>query len=324
MTTDWVWVPFEIDKQFDGYRVDRYLAQRLAAYSRVQVQKILEASRVTRGDQPLKASAKVRGGERILIAYPRRHEAPIPGDAALPVLYEDNDLLVIDKPANLLSHPTDKIQLHTVLGYLRHLRPDLTRVHLLHRLDRETSGVLALAKNRAAARAWTKAMEERRIKKTYLAIVRGATPHKRGTLDAPIGRQGGAIKVRQWVDVPNAVSAVTRYEIVACCEEFSLVRAFPVTGRLHQIRVHFASMGHPILGDPLYQEDGAAYRAMIEKGLTSDDRARLGFPRLALHAASIRFPHPITGELLRILAPLPPDFRAFLAGWAKSDTLTFR
>jgi 23S rRNA pseudouridine1911/1915/1917 synthase len=316
----WVWVPFEVDPRFDGYRVDRYLAQRLVAYSRARVQAMLNTSRVMRADHRLKPSTKVHRGDKILIAYPRRPETPLSSDAALPILYEDDQLLVINKPADLLSHPTDKVLNNTVLGILRQSRPDLKKIHLLHRLDRETSGVLALAKTLQAARAWTAAMAVHQIHKEYIALVRGSPAVRQGLIDWPMGREGRGIKVRQWVHVPDAVPASTRYKVLATGRyeneviaiEFSVVRAWPETGRLHQIRVHLAALGHPILGDVLYTGEGTLYLKMTRNLLSPDERQTLGFSRLALHAERLRFPHPTLRKTLQVKAPWPRDLADFV------------
>ena len=321
----WIWVPFEVDKKFDGLRVDQFLSCRLGGYSRNQVQKILTGARVMKGGRLLRPSSKVHGGEKIEVAYLRRPEAPLDENSSLPVLYEDGDLLAINKPANLLSHPTDKIVNHTVLGLLRRLRPELAPVHLLHRLDRETSGVLVLAKNKTAAQAWTEAMGRRKIQKEYLAFVRGIPSPATGVINHPIGRENGDIRVRQAVHAPGAKEAMTEYQVlgsfpadeqtvkgVHLSAPFSLVRARPRTGRMHQIRVHFAALGHPILGDPLYTGDGAVYRRMTQHVSSGADRDALGFPRVALHAFAISFPHPVTRDRLRIEAPLPSDMQTFL------------
>jgi 23S rRNA pseudouridine1911/1915/1917 synthase len=308
----WVWVPFEVDKKYDGYRIDRFLSQRLVGYSRSKVQTILADARVLKEGRPAKANTKVRTGDKIQIAYLRRPEAPLAAQASIPILFEDEDLLIVDKPADLLSHPTDKIVNNTVLGMLRHCRPDLPKLHLLHRLDRETSGVLALAKNAKAARAWTKQMEAHHIQKEYIAIIRGKVSSKEGLIDKPIGCQRGAIRVRQWVNVPEAVPATTTYEVISTAQDHSVVRAYPKTGRLHQIRVHFAAIGHPLLGDPLYTGEGEIYRKMIAGTCTEADRASLGFSRVALHAAALALVHPITLKPLRIEASLPKDMAEFL------------
>lgn len=306
----WVWVPFEVDKKFDGLRIDQFLSRRLAGYSRNKVRKILDESRVLKGGFPAKPNTRVRPGDKITIAYLRRPEVPPPADRTIPILFEDGHLLAVDKPAGVLSHPTDKIVMNTVPALLRRDRPDLARLHLLHRLDRETSGVIVLAKDIVAARRWTTAMEKHRIQKEYFALVRGVPQPAEGVIDWPIGRQAGDIKVRQWVNVPDAASARTRYEVVSSFQSvFSVVRAFPQTGRLHQIRVHFAAKGHPLLGDPLYTGEGEIYRKMICGAVTEEDRASLGFPRTALHAQAIVFPHSVTGAPLRIEAPLPEDLK---------------
>jgi len=327
----WVWVPFEVDKKFDGWRIDRFLAARLQGYSRNKVQGMLDASRIVKQGKPAKANARVKTSDKIQIAYPRRPEDPLAPDAELPILFEDDDLFIINKPTNLLSHPTDKVVNRTVLGVVRHFRPDIKSLHLLHRLDRETSGVLALAKNPKAARAWTRAMERHAVRKEYLALVHGKVTPAEGVIDMPIGRENGPIKIRQWVNIPGAVRAITKYSVLSHfrgqspqtniahfrgLSPDSIVRIFPETGRLHQIRVHFAAIGHPLLGDYLYMGQGELYLKMIKEGLTDADRARLGFARIALHAAALSFEHPVTEKPMRIEAPLPDD----MAGITVRDT----
>jgi 23S rRNA pseudouridine1911/1915/1917 synthase len=157
-------------------------------------------------------------------------------------------------------------------------------------------------------------MDQHLIQKEYLALVCGVPTPLAGMIDRPIGRQGGDIRVRQWVNVEGAVQAVTRYETLEeFTSEVSLVRAFPKTGRLHQIRVHLASIGIPLLGDPLYTGDGALYRQMVEGGLPDSEREKqLGFPRVALHAARLTFAHPITNQALSVEAPLAADMALFI------------
>lgn len=302
-----VWVPFEVEKKYDGQRVDQFLAQRLGGYSRNKVQAMLKDARVFKGERPAKANTRVKSGDRVRVAYPRRPEKELAADASLPILYEDKDLIIVDKPADLLSHPTDKVVKHTVLGVLRHARPDLPKLHLLHRLDRETSGVLALAKNPAAAKAWGRAMEKHEMQKEYLAILHGCLSPNIGVIDMPIGKEGGAIRVRQWVNTPDAVPAVTRYEVIRQSKTVTVVRAWPQTGRLHQIRVHFAALGYPLLGDPLYTGNGEIYARMVAGEDVTRLRQSLGFPRVALHATAITFLHPMTRQPQHIEASLPAD-----------------
>jgi 23S rRNA pseudouridine1911/1915/1917 synthase len=176
-------------------------------------------------------------------------------------------------------------------------------------------------------------MEAHRIHKEYVAIVRGLVAPEEGTIDLPIGREGGPIRVRQWVNVPGAVPALTQYclESVFCSQQKnqqvaafaaskrSVVRVFPKTGRLHQIRVHFAAIGHPLLGDPLYTGEGEIYQKMVAGKCTDEDRASLGFPRVALHAGALTFPHPVSNRELRIEAPLPEDMKSLISDKLKAS-----
>lgn len=323
---EWVWVPFQVELRHAGLRIDRFLAERLHAQSRTRVQRILEEARVLRNGRAVRSSAKVRSGEIIEVAYPRKHEAPLAEGTALPVLFEDDDFLIINKPAGLLSHPTHKTVLHTVTGILKATRNDLRSAHLLHRLDRDTSGVIALAKNAEAARGWTRSMERREIHKEYIAIVQSVPEPRQGMIDRPIGREGGAIQVRQSIDSGVGAVAVTDYEVehMSPDQRWSVVRCRPRTGRLHQIRVHMASIGHPLLGDPLYHGDGQLYMRRMRGQATADELASLGFPRVALHAAELRFEHPRTHRAMRVAAPLPEDMARFIGAHPFSDTLSLR
>jgi 23S rRNA pseudouridine1911/1915/1917 synthase len=304
----WVEVPFEVQKPQHGLRLDSYLAGRLHRYSRSGVRRLIEEGRVFRRGRMVKPAAKVAAGETVLIRYPRHEELPCP-HAELPVLYEDEVLLAVDKPAPLLSHPTDKIQNNTATSVLKGQFPGL-RPRLAHRLDRETSGVLLLAKDAATARDLAALFIGRKVRKEYLALVAGEVSWRRKTVDAPLGEEGLEIKVRQAVGA--GAEALTEFERLACGGGLSLIRAQPKTGRLHQIRVHLAHLGHPVLGDKLYTGRGELYMKAVRKTLTEDDLGRLGAPRQMLHAQRLRLPHPATGRELAVCAPLPGDFRSLL------------
>lgn len=294
-------VPFEVQKPQHGLRVDAYLAQRLQKYSRSQVQKLIDDGMVTLRGRGVKASSKVNDGDVVVVRYPRHAEPPCP-HAALPVLYEDDDLVAVDKPANLLSHPTDKILENTVTSIIKRQfgRP----LHLAHRLDRDTSGVLVLAKSPASAKALYEDFVGRRIEKEYYALVRGRPSWKTKLVDAPLANEGAEIRVRQAVD-PAGAPAVTELELLAAGEERSLVAARPKTGRLHQIRVHLAHVGHPIIGDRLYTGEGELFMKTVNKELTEEDLLSLGSERQMLHARALKLP----GRPL-IEAPVPPEFAA--------------
>ncbi len=297
-------VPFEVQAPHEGWRVDRYLAQRLHGYSRAAVQRLIADGKVSIRGRAAKASTTVKDGDVVVIRYLRTPEPP-PGVERLDVLYEDEQLLAVDKPAGVLSHPTDKIVRNAATSILKLQLPG-RKLHLAHRLDRETSGVLLFSRSPEAARALGEAFLERRVEKEYLAAVAGRVTWETKTVDAPLGREGGEIRVRQ--KAGEGRRAVTEFTRVDAGEEASLVRCVPKTGRLHQIRVHLALLGHPILGDKLYKGDGAAYMKAVRRELAEEDLVALGARRQMLHAAKLTLAHPITGRMLVIESPLPADF----------------
>lgn len=312
MAQDWVEVPFEVQKTQDGLRVDAYLAQRLKRYSRVEVQKFIADGRVFLRGRAAKASARLVDGDLVLIRYPRHVEPACPHEA-LPVLHEDADLLAVNKPGGVLSHPTDKIVENTATTILRRQFPKLT-LHLAHRLDRDTSGVLLLAKNPEAARRLNESFFERMVQKEYLALVAGEVSWKTKTVDLPIGRDGGEILVKQAVS-KDGQPATTQFKRLASGNGRSLVSARPKTGRLHQIRVHLAHLGHPVVGDKLYNGDGESYMKMVNKTIDEDDIIALGAERQMLHASRLTLPPDgvsANGVNVSITAPLHEDFLAKL------------
>lgn len=224
----------------------------------------------------------------------------------MPILYQDERLVVIDKPGGTLSHPTDKIQRNTVTHLLS--KQLGRKVFLAHRLDRETSGVLLLALDAEAARAIHEQFLAHGVKKEYLAVVLGDVSWTKKTVDAPIGDEGGVIKVRRAVGVEGGDEAITDFERLAHDGRYSLLSAKPRTGRLHQIRAHLASIGHPIAGDKLYHGEGEVYLKAVNKSLTPADLVSLGAKRQLLHAWRLSFKHPEDGRPLRFEAPVPADF----------------
>lgn len=307
MTTaqEWVEVPFRPLKEQTGMRLDAFLAARLHKYSRAKVQEIIGEGRVFLRGKPAKPSARVGDGELVLIRYPRAEEPPVPHET-MPVLYRDERIVVIDKPGGTLSHPTDKIQRNTVTHLLS--RQLGCKVFLAHRLDRETSGVMLLALDSSAARRIYEQFLAREIRKEYLAVVLGRVAWTKKTVNAPIGAEGGEIKVRRAVGVAGGDPAVTDFERLACDGRYSLVSAKPRTGRLHQIRAHLAFLGHPLAGDKLYQGEGEVYMKAVRKELAPADLAALGAERQLLHAWRLSFKHPDDDRPLVFEAPVPADF----------------
>lgn len=290
----------------EGMRVDAFLAARLKRYSRSAVKTLIARGKVFLRGAPAKASARLRGGDVVLVRYPRTIE-PEPVVDRLEVLFEDERLMVVDKPGNLIVHPTDRVVRNTVLSILREQTGG--PIYVVHRLDRETSGVLVLAKDAAAAASLQQQFERRETRKEYLAVVRGVPERRRFAIEAPIGRDGGDITVKQAVRA-DGQSARTSFAVLARGGGDALVLARPETGRLHQIRVHLAYAGHPIVGDKLYTGDGEAYRKALAKSFGAGDAAALGAARQLLHARRLGFTHPGDGRAMCVRAPLPPEFRA--------------
>jgi len=265
----------------------------------------LRAARPEARHRPRPAT-HVRTGDRIAI-WPDAPEEPDEG-WEVPVLHADPHLLAADKPAGLVVHATRRRVRNTLLAVLQR-RLNEPALSLAHRIDRETSGVVLLARDTATARALSEAFANGRVRKTYLAIVRGAPSPGRGRIDLPLGpdtRSG--IHVRRAVS-PQGVRAVTDYEIVEERGPLSLVRLRPRTGRRHQIRVHLEAIGHPLVGDKLYGGDPRWYVRFIERGERDEMRRALGAGRQLLHASEVDFLHPASGLRLRVRAPLPADMR---------------
>lgn len=234
-----------------------------------------------------------------------------------PVVDEDPDLLVINKPADLVCHPGKDGELSSLIGRVRlHLGAG-ARPHLVNRLDRETSGVILVAKTDDAARELRRLWEARRVCKEYLAIVHGDVREDNGTIDAPLGRdESSRVAIRDCVR-PDGAASATGFAVVRRFardgQSFTLLRVHPLTGRKHQIRIHLAHVGHPIVGDKIYGGDEDAYLALVERRLTAEQRARLLLPHQALHAASVTFAW--RGRSCSFACPPEPWFTAFLPTW---------
>jgi 23S rRNA pseudouridine1911/1915/1917 synthase len=236
-----------------------------------------------------------------------------PAPQTFGVIYEDASLYVIDKPPGLPVHPTARYFHHTLTWLLRERFGD-DRPIIAHRLDRETSGLLVCARTRQAERALKIQFQERTIRKEYLAIVRGSPDFEVTTIDLPLGPdQESEVRIKMAPrDDELGQPALTVCHVVERFAECSLIRAYPRTGRQHQIRAHLAAIGHPIVGDKIYGEDEGLFIAFVGRGLTEEEWARLELPRHALHASAIELEHPGTGEGLRLEAPLAPDLEAYL------------
>jgi 23S rRNA pseudouridine1911/1915/1917 synthase len=284
-------------------RLDQYLAALGKWGSRSQVQKLIAAGAVRLAGRTAKAGAIVHGGEAIeieAVSLPvsvRAEPEPIPLD----VLYEDGHLLVINKPAGLVVHPAPGNWRGTLVSALLHHwhgpRPGLdpARPGIVHRLDKDTSGVLVIAKDPETLTALGNQFRRRLVEKQYVAFVWGRLRTPRGTISEPIGRN--PVHRTRMAVRRGGREALTAFEVIERFDEVTMVRLFPRTGRTHQLRVHLAAIGHPIVGDAVYG------RARTRSG-------EVLIQRQALHAEQIAFRHPATQERLRVTAPLPPDLVA--------------
>jgi 23S rRNA pseudouridine1911/1915/1917 synthase len=283
-------------------RLDRWLAGQLGDQSRSSVQRWIEDGLVLVNGRPTRASHHLAPGDRVALTRP----APAPSILApeaipLVILYEDGDLLVIDKPAGLVVHPAPGHPAGTLVNAILHHCPDLQgvggvqRPGIVHRLDKDTSGLLLVAKNDRSHRFLQAQFGDRTVAKAYLALLAGHLEPPRGRIDAPIGRHPHH-RQRMAVLPVGGREAVTDYEVVAVYPGATLVAAYPRTGRTHQIRVHFASVGHPIVGDLVYGRR----------------RDRFGLERHFLHAQRLRFRRPNDGAELDFSSPLPSDLQAVL------------
>jgi len=286
-------------------RLDLYLAAHKRVATRSQVQRWIEAGRVKVDGVPARRSgAALRAGQCVEVAAPseapRRVEAE---DIPLDILHEDPELLVINKPAGLVVHPAPGNWSGTLVNAILHKLGgveagfDEQRPGIVHRLDKDTSGVLLIARDVATHGRLAAMFQKRQVAKQYLALVWGRVRHARGIIRQPIGRHPTERK-RMTVRTGGR-EALTRYEVVERFKRATLVRAYPETGRTHQIRVHLASIGHPIVADAAY---GGRRR-----------ERPLPIERQALHAEAIEIEHPDSGARVRFTAPLPDDFRGALA-----------
>jgi 23S rRNA pseudouridine1911/1915/1917 synthase len=288
-----------------GLRLDQALARLFPAYSRSRLQNWVKRARVTVDGAPAQPRDKVWGGERIVLQLDAdQHEVvDLAQDIPLSIVFEDQALLVIDKPAGLVVHPGSGNRSGTMMNALLHHAPQLAhvpRAGIVHRLDKDTSGLLAVAKTLEAQTGLVRQLQARTVKREYLALVAGATPPE-GRIEAPIGRH--PVQRTRMAVVERGKPAATRYRTLRRGRGWSLVECSLETGRTHQIRVHMAARGHPLIGDPVYLTRGAA------RTLPAVGRA---FRRQALHAARLALVHPVTGQTMSWHSPLPADLQALL------------
>ena len=275
-----------------GERLDAVLAEPLGSRSRAQ--RLIEAGQVTVDGAAVPKRHRVAGGERVVVDETDNRPGPAPDDTPAPfrVAYEDAQLLVVDKPPGVVVHPARGHATGTLVQALAGRAgggEDAERPGIVHRLDRDTSGLLVVARDEETHRALKAAMQRRAITREYLALVEGRPPSRSGTIDAPLGRDRRHRTLIS-TDTEHPREAVTHFEIERAFPATTLLRVRLETGRTHQIRAHLQAIGLPVVGDPVYGTPGGC-----------------GLDRQFLHAARLSFDHPVTGERVDVVSPLPED-----------------
>lgn len=290
---------FIVEAGEESVRIDRYLAEHCADFSRSYLQKLLKDQAISVNGKPVKANYKTQEGDRILLEVPDLREPDIlPEDIPLDILYEDEYLMVVNKPKDMVVHPSAGHMEGTLVnGIMAHCKGRLSGINgvlrpgIVHRIDKDTTGALLICKDDAVHRDIAEQLKEHSIKRRYRAIVQGNLKEDEGTVDAPIGRHPVDRK-KMAVNYKNGKEAVTHYKVLERFGQYTYIECRLETGRTHQIRVHMASIGHPLLGDTVY---GTAKNPWKLQGQT-------------LHAMVLGFRHPVTGEFMEFEAPLPEYF----------------
>ena len=304
MAEDWIKLNCVLPAEAAGQRLDRALAAIYDQYSRARISDWIKRGEVLVNEATARPRDRMSGGEIITIeARIEADTGPEPEAIPLASVHEDADILVINKPPGLVVHPGAGNPRHTLLNALLHHDPGLARLPragIVQRLDKDTGGLMVIAKTLTAHARLVEALQTRVIKREYLALVNGVLTAG-GSVDQPIGRHPTQ-RVRMAV-VSNGKPAVTHYRVLARYRAHTLVRVQLETGRTHQIRVHMAWLNHPLLGDPVYGP-----RPRLPRGAADNVRAAIqGFGRQALHACALALEHPVTGESMAFEAPLPED-----------------
>jgi 23S rRNA pseudouridine1911/1915/1917 synthase len=290
---------FHLPEDSEKIRLDKFLAAELPQFSR----SFLAKSQLLVNSKLAKPAQKIAAGDLIEVKIPPLKSLKIlPEKIPLEILFEDSEILVIVKPSGMVCHPTDHgghvvgTLVNALLARFKNLPGEANRAGLVHRLDRETSGCLVVAKTELAKKNISQQFADRQVSKTYLALVVGRMQNPTGRIEAPIGRDSKNHLRRRISLAPNSREAITEFQVVEKFPQASLLEVKILTGRTHQIRVHLNSLGHPVVGDQTYGFKNSPVTA----------------PRLFLHAWKLKFHHPKTGKLVEFNAPLPPDLEKVL------------
>jgi len=303
-----------VDEESAGQRLDNFLMRHLKGVPKTHVYRIIRSGEVRINKGRAAADTRVQNGDEVRLPPVRvshkvaeKAERPAPG-REFPLLLEDDSLMAIDKPAGVAVHGGSGVSFG-VIEQLRQARPEANLLELVHRLDRDTSGILLVAKKRSALKHLQEQFRERETGKTYLALVKGDWPDKLKVIDQPLHKfllSDGERRVRVTTpEDPNGMRSITLVKVAQRLQGATLLEVTIKTGRTHQIRVHLASQGHPIAGDDKYG-DFEWNRQLLKPG------ARVGLKRMFLHAWRLQFSHPVTDERVALQAELPPELKAYI------------
>ena len=290
---------FIIELEHEGKRLDKFLADKYQKYSRTYIQKLIDINKITVNGNKIKKSYEVVKGDKVSVIIPPPKKPDIkPVAMELDIIFEDENIIVINKPSGLVVHPAPGNWNNTLVNGLLAYTDDLSGINgikrpgIVHRLDKDTSGVMIVAKNNNSHQSLAEQFKKRKVKKVYHTIVKGVLPYESGKIDAPIGRDPDNRK-KMAVKKNNSKKAVTSFKLLEKRDNFSYVQIQLLTGRTHQIRVHFSYIGHPVVGDKKYGNNNNQVSRQL------------------LHAREIGINHPVSGKWKTFLAPIPSDFNEF-------------
>ncbi len=290
-----------VAEEMEGERLDIFVTENLEGISRATVQNLIKAGQILVNGQPFKASYHLREGEEVEVELPEPQAVAIEAqNIPLDIIYQDEELVIVNKPKGMVVHPAHGNWDHTMVNALLYHIKDLSGINgelrpgIVHRLDKDTSGVMVVAKNDSAHRSLAEQIKVHSIKREYTALVHGVIKENLGTIDAPIGRS--KLDRKKMAVVKDGRTAVSDYEVMQRFTNYTLVKVSLMTGRTHQIRVHFAHVKHAVVGDPLY-------------GTT---KKHFDLESQALHAHRLGFKHPRSGEYMEFTSPLPQYFEDIL------------
>lgn len=301
-----------VEPRFRGWRLDHYICTKIPRLSRSKAQAIIRTGKLS--NRALKPSTSVQPGMVLNLTRPRMVEPETPQE--LPIIYRDEAVLAVDKPAGLPMHPSARYLRGTLVALARNLARPGEKPDPAHRLDRETSGLVLCGVRPECTRFLKLAFAQGLVKKAYLAVTEGVPSEKEFEVDLPLAVGGQEVRIRVRVDNNEGKSAKTRFRVLQKWEikgeAFALLRCEPKTGRQHQIRAHLAAKGFPLVGDKIYGRDERIFIRFTQNQVTREDWTKLRLTRHALHASEIEFPHPFNKKNMQLFSPLPADLRDFL------------